>query len=56
MKGDIVAAVFRQNAFVKQKLDIPLSREELLAINRYLMFGEDDEAFPDENEWSSIVD
>jgi hypothetical protein len=56
MKGDISAAVFRQNALVKQKLDIPLSREELLAINRYLMFGEDDEAFPDKDEWSSIVD
>ena len=56
MKGDIFAAVFRQNAFVKQKLDIPLSQEELLAINRHLMFGEDDEAFPNEDEWSSIVD
>jgi hypothetical protein len=56
MKGGILSTVFRQNALVKLKLDIPLSREEQSALNRYLMFGEDDEAFPDEDEWSSIVD
>jgi len=50
MKGDIFAAI------LKQKLGTPLSSEEQSAINRYLMFGEDDEAFPDEDEWSSIVD
>jgi len=50
MKGDILGAI------LKQKLDTPLSPEEQTALNRYLMFGEDDEAFPDEDEWSSIVD
>jgi len=48
--GTILAAI------LKQKLNTPLSSEEQLALNRYLMFGEDDEAFPDEDEWSSIVD
>ena len=56
MKGNPLAAVFRQNALVKLKLDIPLSQEEQAALNRYLMFGEDDEAFPDQDEWSRIVD
>ena len=50
MKGDILAAI------LKQKLGTPLTKEELVALNRYVMFGEDDEAFPDEDEWSSIVD
>ena len=56
MKRNTLAAVFRQNALVKLKLDIPLSQEEQAALNRYLMFGEDDEAFPDQDEWSRIVD
>ena len=50
MKGDILGAI------LKQKLSTPLSSEEQSALNRHLMFGEDDEAFPDEDEWSSIVD
>ena len=50
MKGDILAAI------LKQKLNTSLSAEEQSALNRYVMFGEDDEAFPDEDEWSSIVD
>ena len=50
MKGDILAAI------LKQKLGTPLSSEEQSALNRYVMFGEDDEAFPDQDEWSSIVD
>jgi hypothetical protein len=50
MKGDILAAI------LKQKLNTPLSTEEQSALNRYVMFGEDDEAFPDEDEWSFIVD
>lgn len=50
MKGDILAAI------LKQRLGTSLTKEELLALNRYVMFGEDDEAFPDEDEWSSIVD
>jgi len=49
MKGDILAAI------LKQRLGTPLLPEEQTALNRYLMFGEDDEAFPDEDEWSSIV-
>jgi hypothetical protein len=43
-------------AIFKRKNGIPLTPEEQLAFNRHLMFGEDDEAFPDEDEWSSIVD
>jgi len=50
MKGDILGAI------LKQRLGTPLTEEELVALNRYVMFGEDDEAFPDEDEWSSIVD
>ena len=50
MKGDILAPI------LKQKLGTPLSPEEQSALNRYVMFGEDDEAFPNEDEWSSIVD
>jgi len=50
MKGDILAAI------LKQKLGTPLSPEEQKALNRYVMFGEDDEAFLSEDEWSSIVD
>jgi len=50
MKGDILGAILRQ------KIGTPLVQEEQTALNRYLMFGEDDEAFPDEDEWSSIVD
>lgn len=50
MKGDILGAILRQ------KIGTPLTEEEQSALNRYLMFGEDDEAFPDEDEWSSIVD
>ena len=50
MKGDILGAI------LKQKLGAPLSQEEQAALNRYLMFGEDDEAFPDQDEWSRIVD
>ncbi len=30
--------------------------EEIAAYNRRLMFGENDEAFPDLSEWSAIVD
>jgi hypothetical protein len=50
MKGDILGAI------LKQKLGTSLSPEEQKALNRYVMFGEDDEAFPDQDEWSSIVD
>jgi hypothetical protein len=50
MKGDVLGAI------LKQKLGTPLSPKEQAALNRHLMFGEDDEAFPDEDEWSSIVD
>jgi hypothetical protein len=50
MKGDILAAI------LKQKIGTPLLPEEQTALNRYLLFGENDEAFPDEDEWSSIVD
>ena len=50
MKGDILGAI------LKQKLGTPLSQEEQAVLNRYLMFGEDDEAFPDQDEWSRIVD
>lgn len=50
MKGDTLAAI------LKQKIGTPLTKEEQLALNRYLMFGEDDEAFPNQDEWSRIVD
>ena len=50
MKGDILGAI------LKQKLGTALTKEEQFALNRYLMFGEDDEAFPDQDEWSRIVD
>lgn len=32
------------------------STEEIAAFNRRLMFGENDEAFPSQEEWSMIVD
>ena len=33
-----------------------LSSAEIGVYSRFQMFGEDDEAFPSEEEWSSIVD
>ena len=33
-----------------------LDSSEIGKYNRYLMFGENDEAFPDAETWSSIVD
>jgi hypothetical protein len=33
-----------------------LTDSEIGIYSRYLMFGENDEAFPDEEEWSMIVD
>ena len=33
-----------------------LSSAEIGVHSRYVMFGENDESFPDESEWSSIVD
>lgn len=33
-----------------------LTSAEIGAYNRVLMFGENDEAFPDPDTWSSIVD
>jgi hypothetical protein len=33
-----------------------LTSGEIADYSRFLMFGENDEAFPDQNEWSMIVD
>lgn len=33
-----------------------LESSEIAQYNRYLMFGENDEAFPSQEEWSMIVD
>lgn len=33
-----------------------LTSSEIGTYNRYLMFGENDEAFPDQETWSMIVD
>jgi hypothetical protein len=49
---DIIAA---NNAARRQSYE-GLTSAEIGAYNRVLMFGENDEAFPDADEWSRIVD
>jgi|LakMenEpi03Aug12_release.lakeMendotaPanAssembly.Ray.scaffolds.fasta_scaffold584899_4 hypothetical protein len=51
----IISAVRENNLAGRYSFD-GLDSSEIGAYNRYLMFGKNDEAFPDPETWSSIVD
>lgn len=46
----------RANQLAGRDMYDGLDSSDIGEYNRYLMFGLDDEAFPDADEWSSIVD
>jgi hypothetical protein len=51
-----VDAIMRANNAAGRYQYEGLSTSEIAEYNRRLMFGENDEAFPDVHEWSLIVD
>lgn len=53
---DEIKAIIRSNNQEDRSTFAGLTSAEIGRCNRALMFGEHDEAFPDEETWSSIVD
>jgi len=51
-----IKAAVRNNTNAGRDSYHGLTTEEIAAYNRALMFGDDDDAFPEQNEWSSAVD
>jgi hypothetical protein len=52
----MIEDAMRENSLAGRYIYEGLSSSDIGAINRACMFGENDEAFPDDETWSMIVD
>ena len=51
-----IKAIILENRVTQAGLYVGLTSSEIGEYNRSLMFGDDKEGFPSEEEWSTIVD
>lgn len=51
-----IKSLVRDNAIAGRERYLGLASSEIGQYNRALMFGDNDEAFPSQEEWSRIVD